>query len=73
MTWYIFQPDKEPMVHPGRLGSMLTTLHEQAHIYYRSNYPPVDNDGSGWYRKDLTPVLIQDVPKDYQLMLVLIK
>ena len=34
-------------------------------------YEPEDHDGDYWYLKDLTPVLIEDVPKELRALVLL--
>ena len=53
--------------YPARLGwTQLNELPDGCYLYY-----PLDNHEKHWYLKDLTPVLIEDVPKELRALVLI--
>jgi hypothetical protein len=73
VEFYIFQPEKPfgvfRMTAENTLGRYLKAnyLPQTAYLYF-----PKKLGGRDWYRTDLTPVLLDDVPKQYRAAALLI-
>lgn len=52
---------------PGEVSPHLHTLPDGVYLYF-----PHDSQKKHWYLKDMTPVLIEDVPKELRLLLLLL-
>jgi hypothetical protein len=73
VEFYIFQPEKPFGVffatRVNGVSKFLATHYfpQTAYLYFPKKY-----GGRDWYRTDLTPVLLDDVPKQYRTAALLI-
>lgn len=60
---------------PGRISLQQYTLSNWGLKIYNGGYvywPTNPYNGSPWYRCDLTPVLLENVPKEYRVLALLL-
>lgn len=53
------------------MAGMFIALPDGAYVYFERSRKPSPKsvfDRWGWYRKDLTPVLLEDVPKELRVL-----